>query len=114
MRRVLHRVLTFAAIFAGRGPVAAQTVTGTMQGTVTDTSGGVLPGVTLTLRNLETGVERTVLTNETGFYSAPFMPLRKLPPSVFRGPPGPAGIGAWRLAVVGGAQARVRHSFFDH
>lgn len=56
-------------------PAAAQTVTGTVQGTVTDTSGGVLPGVTVTLRNTQTGVERTVVTNESGLYSAPFMPL---------------------------------------
>ena len=56
-------------------PAAAQTVTGTVQGTVSDTSGAVLPGVTVTLRNTQTGVERTVVTNESGLYSAPFMPL---------------------------------------
>jgi outer membrane receptor protein involved in Fe transport len=56
-------------------PSDAQTVTGSLQGTVVDTSGGVLPGVTVTIRNEETGSERVVVTNETGFYSAPFLAI---------------------------------------
>jgi outer membrane receptor protein involved in Fe transport len=77
MRRALIVLLACTAILSPRfeGTAAAQTITGTVQGTVTDTSGGVLPGVTVTLRNTETGVERTVVTNEAGFYSAPFVPL---------------------------------------
>lgn len=53
----------------------AQTVTGTLSGTVTDRSGGALPGVTVTAKNAETGLERVVVTNETGFYNAPFLPV---------------------------------------
>src|ERR1051326_6657216 len=37
-------------------------------GTVTDTSGGVIPGVTVTVKNEKTGAERTVVTNEKGSY----------------------------------------------
>ncbi|HEX8130471.1 MAG TPA: carboxypeptidase regulatory-like domain-containing protein [Pyrinomonadaceae bacterium] len=55
--------------------VRAQTVTGTMQGTITDQAGAVIPGVTVTLRNVETGQERVVTTNDDGAYSAPFLPL---------------------------------------
>lgn len=66
---------TLGIALAVCAPAAAQTVTGTVQGTVTDTSGGVLPGVTVTLRHAGTGVERTVVTNESGFYAAPFLPL---------------------------------------
>jgi len=55
--------------------VQAQTVTGTMQGTITDQSGAVIPGVTVTLRNVETGQERAVTTNDEGAYNAPFLPL---------------------------------------
>ncbi|MCU0255318.1 MAG: TonB-dependent receptor [Vicinamibacterales bacterium] len=54
---------------------AAQTVTGTIQGTARDASGGVLPGVTITVRNLDTGATRIVVTNDVGFYQAPFLPL---------------------------------------
>ena len=55
--------------------VAAQTVTGTIQGTVSDSSGAVLPGATVTIRNVETGAQRTVVTNEAGFYTAPFIQI---------------------------------------
>ena len=54
---------------------AAQTVTGTLQGTVTDTSGGVLPGVTVTVTQVDTGAERALVTNGEGFYSAPFLQI---------------------------------------
>jgi outer membrane receptor protein involved in Fe transport len=53
----------------------AQTVTGTVQGTVTDSSGGVVARVRVRLDNVETGQERTVVTNDVGFYVAPFLPL---------------------------------------
>ena len=56
-------------------PLAAQTVTGTMRGNVTDRSGAVLPGVTITIRNVETGLERVVVTDESGSYNAPFLQL---------------------------------------
>src|SRR5947207_15555244 len=56
-------------------PAVAQTVTGTMNGTVTDKSGGALPGVTITIRNAETGLERIVVTDKAGFYNAPFLPV---------------------------------------
>jgi hypothetical protein len=45
-----------------------------LAGTVTDNSGGVLPGVTVTLRNLDTGLVRTVVTNELGKYNFPTVP----------------------------------------
>jgi carboxypeptidase family protein/TonB-dependent receptor-like protein len=54
---------------------SAQTVTGTMSGTVIDRSGGALPGTTITIHNAETGLERIVQTNATGFFSAPFLPV---------------------------------------
>lgn len=55
--------------------VSAQTVTGTIQGTVTDTSGAVLPGVTVTLKQMDTGAQRPLVTNEAGFYSAPYVQI---------------------------------------
>src|SRR5207253_11320181 len=69
---VLFVVLALAAI-----PINAQTVTGTMNGTITDRSGARLPGVTLTIRNLETGLERIVTTNAEGFFSATYLPIGK-------------------------------------
>ena len=56
-------------------PLAAQTVTGTMRGTATDRSGGALPGVTVTIRNVETALERIVITDKDGSYNAPFLQI---------------------------------------
>ena len=42
-----------------------------ISGTVTDTSGGVIPGVDVTVTNLDTGVARQDVTNDTGHYSIP-------------------------------------------
>ena len=53
---------------------SAQTVTGTLQGTVTDTKAGVVPGVDIVVTN-ETGQERNLTTNSDGTYTAAFLPL---------------------------------------
>ena len=64
-----------AVALAGSAPATAQTVTGTVQGTVTDSSGGVLPGVIITIKNDDTGGVREVVTNAVGFYAAPFLAI---------------------------------------
>jgi outer membrane receptor protein involved in Fe transport len=70
------RALLLAAAAMGLAvPAASQTVTGTVQGTVTDTTDAPIPGVTVTIRNQETGLVREVVTNERGFYNAPFLPI---------------------------------------
>src|SRR5438132_3212878 len=72
----LRQFVVFAVLIALTAlPVVGQTVTGTMNGTVTDKSGGALPGVTVTIRKVETGLERVVVTDKAGFYNAPFLPL---------------------------------------
>src|SRR5213593_937906 len=52
-------------------PANAQVTGATLSGTVTDTSGAVIPGVMVSIKNRGTGVVRNVSTDETGFYSAP-------------------------------------------
>ncbi len=62
----------FAAIllglWVGASPAPAQQQLAALQGVVTDQTGGVLPGVTVTVTNLATGVVRTTVTNERGVY----------------------------------------------
>ncbi len=53
----------------------AQTVTGTLQGTVYDSKGAVVPGVEVVVLNVETGQERSLKTNDDGSYSASFLQL---------------------------------------
>ncbi|HEU4510385.1 MAG TPA: carboxypeptidase regulatory-like domain-containing protein [Pyrinomonadaceae bacterium] len=54
---------------------SAQTVTGTLRGTVSDSTGAVLPGADITIRNVETGQERNLKTGSEGVFVAPFLPL---------------------------------------
>ncbi len=44
-----------------------------IQGTVADTSGGVIPGAEVTVTNLDTGVVRSAIANGVGFYSVPLL-----------------------------------------
>jgi len=56
-------------------PAAAQDTTGTITGVVTDESGAVLPGVTVSVRQTETGVTRDFVTTSTGAYTAAGLPV---------------------------------------
>jgi hypothetical protein len=53
----------------------AQQTMGTISGTVSDSSGAVLPGANVLILNEETGISRTVTTNEAGRYVAPALGL---------------------------------------
>src|SRR5437588_6461880 len=46
----------------------AQAVKGSLVGNVTDTSGAVLPGVTVTITEVNTNISYTATTNESGYY----------------------------------------------
>jgi hypothetical protein len=63
--------------FALGAPLLAQSTAanGSIEGTIWDASGGVLPGVTVTITNVDTGAQRSVVTNELGLYRAPLLPL---------------------------------------
>jgi len=71
----LRVFISFAVLILAVVPLGAQTVSGTVQGMVAGPDGSPLPGVTVTLRNVDTGHERVVLTNEAGLYRAPYLPL---------------------------------------
>jgi hypothetical protein len=51
--------------------IYAQSANGIIEGTVTDTSGAVVPNATVTITNKADNGVRTVTTNATGVYSAP-------------------------------------------
>jgi len=54
--------------------LSAQTFRGTILGTVTDTSGAVVPGATVKVRNVDTGLARTTQTSADGSYNVPELP----------------------------------------
>jgi hypothetical protein len=72
MRRLGLIMLVVATL---HGVASAQETTGTITGVTTDETGGVLPGVTVTVRNTGTALARTIITNETGSYAAPLLPI---------------------------------------
>jgi carboxypeptidase family protein/TonB-dependent receptor-like protein len=73
MWRVVLRaaILSAAALGIGAVPASAQEK-GAITGVVTDTTGGILPGVTVTITHVGTGVSETFVTNREGVYEAPF------------------------------------------
>ena len=54
---------------------SAQETTGTITGTASDQTGAVLPGVTVTVKNTDTGTQRSVVTNTEGVYVATLLPV---------------------------------------
>ena len=66
--------VALAGLLGITAPVAAQNVGGIISGTVRDAQGGVLPGVSLTLRNADSGAIRTAVTETNGTYRLPGLP----------------------------------------
>ncbi len=64
---------------------SAQTFRGTILGTVSDTSGAVIPDATVKVRNMGTGLERTTQTSADGSYSVPELPIGKYAVTVTHG-----------------------------
>lgn len=73
MRKWLVGVGVVVALL-GLGAERALAQNAQIIGTVKDQSGGVLPGVTLTARNVERGLVRTAVTDATGDYRLPALP----------------------------------------
>ena len=67
-------ILALVLWIVSTGMATAQFETGSITGTVRDSSGGVLPGVTVTLLNKGTGVQQSAVTNAAGTFE--FFTLR--------------------------------------
>lgn len=76
LRRVDALCLCFLVLCLN---LSGQTFTGNILGTVNDSSGAVLPGVRVVVTEQSTGVVRSTLTNDVGYYELP-----ALPPGVYR------------------------------
>jgi hypothetical protein len=77
--RQLLLCLLGAAVLLCPSQIRAQGVFGTISGTVQDAQGAVIPGASVVVTNVNTGVAREVVTNEVGLYSA-----TSLVPGVYR------------------------------
>jgi len=55
-------------------PLWGQSNSGSIQGTVTDSSGAALAGASVTVRNLDTGLAISTVSTDAGLYSVPNLP----------------------------------------
>ncbi len=69
-RALLSCVVLLSLLSAG---LYSQSITGTLRGTVLDSSGSVVPAVNITLTNVETGVKLDTVTNQAGEYAFEFL-----------------------------------------
>ena len=72
MGRFKNVALVIALLAAAIRPAHAQS-TAQITGTITDTSGSVIPGATVTITNEETSIRTTAVSNQVGTYTALFL-----------------------------------------
>jgi hypothetical protein len=71
--RSLIVALSIICLATASTPAAAQEARGTIQGRVSDSSGGVVPGATVAVTNLATDVATSTTSNDEGNYRVPFL-----------------------------------------
>lgn len=72
--RLLIAVFMAVSVFAIVQRTEAQTVTGTIVGTVLDTQGAVIPNATVSAKNRDTGLERTAMSESAGEFTITSVP----------------------------------------
>jgi hypothetical protein len=73
-RRTFHAIALLAVVVFGALPMLAQFDTGTITGTVTDTSGAIVPSAAITVTNVGTGLQKSFVTNQNGGFVASSLP----------------------------------------
>ena len=69
VRRSLQRLLAVAMLLLAGTPAFAQFERSAISGTIRDSQGGVMPGVTVTATNIGSGVAETAVSDDSGFYT---------------------------------------------
>src|SRR6266700_2682010 len=69
------RVIFVALLLCCGIALEAQTITGSVNGTVTDPTGAVIPNAKVTATNVDTGIETPSTTNSDGIYNIPFLQI---------------------------------------
>ena len=73
--RKMRAALCTALLCTATAVASAQTVTGTIRGSVTDPSGAVVPGSEVTATNVNTGVKTRTTTDKSGSYNIQTLPI---------------------------------------
>ena len=74
MQAGLTTLVRSVAMLLALASIAFAQGTGEITGTITDTTGGVVPGASVRVTNVATGATRHVTSNEAGVYSVPALP----------------------------------------
>ena len=69
MRFVLAGLMFLGLAAISTAPLFGQNATCAIHGTITDSTGSVIPGAEITLQNVETGVARRATTNNSGYFA---------------------------------------------
>ena len=73
--KVAWLICAALALFLSGAAAVAQTITGSVRGTVTDPSGAVVAGATVTVTNTGTSVTTQTITDKSGLYNVEFLVL---------------------------------------
>jgi len=68
-------VIAAGMLWIAWSSIAQAQSTATLEGTVTDATGALVPAATIAARNSATGEERSVVTDSAGAYVLPSLPL---------------------------------------
>src|SRR5581483_478971 len=75
MKRVSRIIFMAGAFIASTGQGFCQRTTATIYGAVQDSSGAVIQNAAVTFTNEQTNAALTLMSNEVGEFSAPFIPV---------------------------------------
>ncbi len=76
IRQMYFPALALAAtVLLWTNTASGQTLTGTILGRAQDETGAVLPGTTITVKNVKTGLTQTTTTNDVGYYQLSLLPV---------------------------------------
>jgi Carboxypeptidase regulatory-like domain len=71
--KLLVAFIAAVSLFAVQG--LAQSITATITGTITDTSGAVIPGAKVVAHNMDTGVNSSTTSDSAGVYRIAYLPI---------------------------------------
>ena len=78
-RGLMLAVCALSLFVPGAVPAFAQPTTASVAGTIVDASEAAVPAAVVMVRSLETGVERSVPTDASGYYVIPALPRDHIP-----------------------------------
>src|ERR1051325_8011592 len=105
MRKICIAAALAVCLFA-TASLAQEGINASLSGTVSDTSGALIPGVEVTAKNTATGVASTTITNETGTYRFP-----SLQPGTYEAAATLSGFQTQTVRLTLGTSQNIRQNF---